>query len=249
MDQAPPRARCSRSGNTSGTRSFGTLASSATRCKTCAQARYPSGYPRLSSVHLPSPVSNVAMDQSPPRARSSRSGNTSGAGSPELLRVPLHDAKRVLVHGIRPVNPAFLQFISFPRLECGYGFRHRHRREVAEVATLRAPGVSELLRVPLHDAKRVLKHGIRPVTPAFLQFISLPPSRMWQWISHRHGREVAEVATLRAQGVRNSCEFRYMMQNVCSYTVSVRSTPPFFSSSPFPVSNAAMGSGTATGEK
>ncbi len=192
MDQAPPRARCSRSGNTSGTRSFGTLASSATRCKTCAQARYPSGYPRLSSVHLPSPVSNVAMDQSPPRARSSRSGNTSGAGSPELLRVPLHDAKRVLVHGIRPVNPAFLQFISFPRLECGYGFRHRHRREVAEVATLRAPGVSELLRVPLHDAKRMLKHGIRPVTPPFFSFS--PFLRLeCGYDRNRHGREVAEV--------------------------------------------------------
>ncbi len=101
--------------------------------------------------------------------------------SPELLRVPLHDAKRVLKHGIRPVNPTFLQFISFPPSRMRQWISHRHGIEVAEVATLRAPESPELLRVPLRDTKRVLVHGIRPVNLAFLQFLPSSPSRMRLW--------------------------------------------------------------------
>ncbi len=81
MDQAPTWARSSRSGNTSGTPSPGTLASSATRGKACACAQYPSGEHHLPSVHLLFAASNAAMDQSPLRQRSSRSGNTSGTPS------------------------------------------------------------------------------------------------------------------------------------------------------------------------
>ncbi len=77
--------RCSRSGNTSGTPSPGTLASSATRGKACACAQYLSGEHHLSSVHLLLDVSNAAIAQAPISEKCSRSGNTSGTPSPGTL--------------------------------------------------------------------------------------------------------------------------------------------------------------------
>ncbi len=77
--QAPLREKCSRSGNTSGTTNSGTLASSATRCKACARARYPFALSHLSSVSPLLVASNAAATQPPQSQRRSRSGNTSGA--------------------------------------------------------------------------------------------------------------------------------------------------------------------------
>ncbi len=80
MAQTPRWAESSRSGNTSGAQSSGTLASSATRgSKTCAHAKHLSDKPYFSSLHLLIAGLNPAMAQTPTWTRCSRSGNTSGA--------------------------------------------------------------------------------------------------------------------------------------------------------------------------
>ncbi len=117
--QAPASETCSRSGNTSGARSFGTLASSATH-----RRRYER------------PVAEVATLRGARKVRNSCE-----------FRYAVKNVCLCAVHVRCPF--IFVQFLTFPPARMRPRLRHWRRRPVAEVATLRAQGVSELLRVPL----------------------------------------------------------------------------------------------------
>ncbi len=55
----------------------------------------------------------------------------------------------MLGRGSRPVSATFRQFLPFSPHRMQICRSQRHRRDVAEVATLRAQQTPELLRVPL----------------------------------------------------------------------------------------------------